>query len=223
MKNSANPACPGFRSSAPERWRRLGALWVLGALLALSGCSGLRIVESDVQSFSSVQALPNPATYRFERLPSQQDPASQARQGRLEEFTGQALAPLGLSRDDAQPRWSVQVSARTQRFDRGPGDDSFAPAWGLGNPRRAVVTASGQVIWVPVFPPSGPPLPWYQRELSVIIRDLASGQIVYETHARSDGRWSDSDAVLPAMLTAALQGFPRPPTGPRRVNIEIPR
>jgi hypothetical protein len=28
---------------------------------------------------------------------------------------------------------------------------------------------------------------------------------------------------LPAMLAAALQGFPVPPAGTRRVNIEIPR
>ena len=36
-----------------------GALW-FGALLALSGCSGLRIVESDVQSFSSDAGLAEP-------------------------------------------------------------------------------------------------------------------------------------------------------------------
>ena len=30
-------------------------------------------------------------------------------------------------------------------------------------------------------------------------------------------------AILAAMLDAAMQGFPKPPEGMRRVNIEIPR
>ena len=33
----------------------------------------------------------------------------------------------------------------------------------------------------------------------------------------------DDAAVLPAMFEAALSGFPNPPTGVRRIDIEIPR
>jgi hypothetical protein len=29
--------------------------------------------------------------------------------------------------------------------------------------------------------------------------------------------------VLPAMLDSALRGFPQPPPGTRRINVEIPR
>jgi hypothetical protein len=47
--------------------------------------------------------------------------------------------------------------------------------------------------------------------------------VLYETRATHDGIWADARAVLPAMLAAALQGFPVPPAGTRRVNIEIPR
>jgi hypothetical protein len=62
----------------------------------------------------------------------------------------------------------------------------------------------------------------YWRQVSLVVRD-ATGAVVFESHASNDGVWSDSDAVLAAMLDAALDGFPTPPTGLRRVNIEIPR
>jgi hypothetical protein len=46
--------------------------------------------------------------------------------------------------------------------------------------------------------------------------------VVYETHARNDGPYTASKAVLPVMFQAALQGFPNPPQGPRRVDIGLP-
>jgi hypothetical protein len=57
----------------------------------------------------------------------------------------------------------------------------------------------------------------------MLMRELSSGQVVFETRAVHDGVWSDTLAVLPAMLNAALQGFPQPPPGTRRINVEIPR
>ena len=44
---------------------------------------------------------------------------------------------------------------------------------------------------------------------------------VYESRAISDGPYFESAKVFPAMFTAALQGFPNPPQGPRKVNIQI--
>ena len=54
------------------------------------------------------------------------------------------------------------------------------------------------------------------------MRELPSNQVVYETRARNDGPYSDSRAVLPVMFQAALQGFPTPPPGERRVDITLP-
>jgi hypothetical protein len=68
-----------------------------------------------------------------------------------------------------------------------------------------------------------PEAPWFKRELTILMRDLSTGQVMYETRALHDGVWSDTLAVLPAMLDAALTGFPQPPPGTRRINIEIPR
>ena len=65
--------------------------------------------------------------------------------------------------------------------------------------------------------------PIYLREVSLVVRDARSHAVLYETWAAHDGIWADARAVVPAMLAAALQGFPVPPAGTRRVNIEIPR
>jgi hypothetical protein len=35
------------------------------------------------------------------------------------------------------------------------------------------------------------------------------------------GPWLDHNAVFAAMFEAALQGFPNPPAGPRRVAVQI--
>ena len=58
---------------------------------------------------------------------------------------------------------------------------------------------------------------------ALVIRDAASGRVVYETQAAHDGRWGGSEPLWGAMLNAALQGFPQAPEGPRQVNIEVPR
>jgi hypothetical protein len=46
--------------------------------------------------------------------------------------------------------------------------------------------------------------------------------VVYETSASFDGTWSDSANLLPVLLQAALQDYPQPPAGSRKVNIELP-
>jgi hypothetical protein len=204
---------------------------IAGALLA--GCSGMRIVDSQVAAFSKLEALPAQASWRFERLPSQQNlqEVQAARQSKLEAMAAQELAKFGFKPQaekegttNAAARYSVQLSARIQRLERGPFDHGYEPwgGYGAGLPGRDyVVTGSGRVIYLPVFP-SMPP-PWFVREISLIIRDTADNRVVYETKAQHEGRWADDEAVLPAIFAAALQGFPKPPDGKRLVNIEIPR
>jgi Domain of unknown function (DUF4136) len=198
---------------------------VMGSLLA--GCSGMRIVDSQVAAFSKLEALPAASSWRFERLPSQQSLAEvqAARQSKLEAMAAQELAKFGFKpqaeKEGAPARYSVQLSARIQRLERGPFDDPWG-GYGIGMPGRDyVVTGSGRLIYVPVFPYIPPP--WYARELGLIIRDTTDNRVVYETKAQHEGRWADDEAVLPAMMAAALQGFPKPPEGKRMVNIEIPR
>ncbi len=73
------------------------------------------------------------------------------------------------------------------------------------------------------FPIGGIDSPWYQREVGLILRETASGRVVYETHAFHEGHWIDPARAWPAMLEAALQGFPQPPAGVRRVDITLTR
>lgn len=186
------------------------------AAVALSGCATGYLLDNQVQSFSQLQALPAPATYRFERSLSQQaDPAQQA----LEGLADPALHKVGLRRDDARPRYSVQVAARTDRTlspYADPWDRWGWGGWGLGVSGRHFGIGLGGGF------PRGDSY-WFHREVSVVVRELASNRVVYETHAVNTGPWLDNRSVLPAMFDAAMQGFPNPPAGPRQVNIQVGR
>lgn len=196
-------------------------VWALAAAAAvLSGCASTYLLDNQVQSFSQLSALPAPATYRFERSLSQQaDPAQQA----LEALADPALHQAGLRRDDAAPRYSVQVGARTERrlspyadpWDRWPWGWGGG-GWGVGLGGRHFGLGFGGP-W-----PRGDSY-WFHREVSVVVREIASNRVVYETHAVNDGPWFDNRTVLPAMFQAAMQGFPNPPQGPRRVDIQVGR
>jgi hypothetical protein len=57
--------------------------------------------------------------------------------------------------------------------------------------------------------------------VSLLMRDLRTGQIVYDTHARHDGTWHDTDNVLSALFAAALEGYPQPAQSVRRVGVPL--
>lgn len=186
------------------------------AALVLAGCASTYKLDNQVQSFSHLPAMPAQPSYRFERTLSQQaDPAQQA----LEALADPALHRAGLRRDDSAPRYSVQVSARTER-SLSPYADPWSPwgwgGWGVGLGGRHFGLGIGGP-W-----PRGDSY-WFHREVSVIVRELASNRVVYETRAVNDGPWLDNNTVLPAMFDAAMQGFPNPPPGPRRVDIQVGR
>jgi hypothetical protein len=77
------------------------------------------------------------------------------------------------------------------------------------------------------LPPIGrtgfPPLSGYAQEVSIIIRDLSTSNVVYQTKATHEGPWADHANILPALMAAALQGFPNPQVQNRRVDTTIPR
>lgn len=199
-----------------QRWLTLLALASLAALL--SGCAGMRIVDSDVRAFSADRGVELPATYRFERLPSQQARADF--QDRLEAIAQAEMAKVGMLRDDVAPRYSVLIELQMARDPRAPWDDP--PFWGGLYQRSIVVLPSGGVVYVPMVAMQVD-MPYYRREVHLLVRRLSDGVLVFESRANHDGRWRDDAAVLPAMFEAALSGFPNPPTGVRRVDIEIPR
>ena len=200
-------------------FKNILSVMLIGVLLA--GCSGLRVVESDVTAFSAwTSAPPGPNTaYRFERLPSQQVQAAQ--QDLIERSAIPSLAKVGLVIDPAKARLAVTISANTQVAPRrGYGYGSPNVFLGAGNFGSSVGFS---------FPFGGPfatPFPadpYYLREIRIQMRDLADQKVVFETTALSDSPWGDGYALLPAIIDAALLGFPQPPAGTRRIKIETTR
>ena len=185
----------------------------------LAGCASTREVASEVRSYVGAAELQLPATYRFERLPSQQSYGEG--QSALEQLVQPMLAAKGLrllGQQGAAPRYTVQIGVQTQRDARSPWEDASPGMLGLYP--GFVVGGRGQIMLIQPMP--APVLPWYQREVTLLVRDVASGQVVYETHAVHAGYWADSSVVLQALFEAALSGFPTPPSGPRQVLVTVP-
>ena len=198
---------------------------VLAILLLVTGCSGLRVIDTDVTSFALWSgAAPAPgASYRFERLPSQQllparSLGMELPQDQLEALARAALDKVGLVNNPADAAFDVQVSASSRLVQRRAYDGRF-----MGGPTVAVGGGTAGSFIGFSMPMMVYDTPLYLREVSLVLRDARSHAVLYETRATHDGIWADARAVLPAMLAAALQGFPVPPAGTRRVNIEIPR
>jgi hypothetical protein len=190
------------------------AATLFATALLLGGCATVSTVESDVQSFSAAATPVQPGPFRFERLPSQDQDASQS--ALLEGMAQTALEKAGFSRNDAAARYSVQIGAGTLDTVLAYPDPFYGRfAWSLGRPR----------LW------RGRPFytsPWPERELYVTrvrleIRELASGKVVYESTATNEESWFNANRILPALFQAVMADFPSPPKGVRKVVITLPK
>ena len=194
----------------------MSRFWLTLALTLplLTGCGSVRLIDSQVQSVNAqaqgTVALQG-AHYRFERLPSQ---INHPEAGRAEQQAQAALTQVGLIRDDAGAQLSVQVGARASSF--------LADAWGRPVYGVGISSYWGRGVGMG-FGMRFPPPTQYQYEVSLVMRDLRSGQVVYETQAAHIGPWPDAEKIFPTLMTAALKDFPNPPARTRQVNIEIPR
>ena len=109
-----------------SRWFQMLVLGLAAVLAA--GCATVREVDSQVQSWSTLRALPVPPTYRLEKLPSQQ--STDKAFASIEALAHQALQRAGLQRDDAAARLAVQVSVRASQAL--PDWPHYPPLWGWG-------------------------------------------------------------------------------------------
>ncbi len=213
---------PGFIQITRTR----AATYLIAACaLFLAGCGTTRLVDSDVSAFSKWgSTVPAPGTpYRFERLPSQQTAAVQ--QDGLEALARTALAKVGMELRPEAARYSVQVGATTLVGERG-GYDGYG-GWGYGGGFGSGIFlgggSRGASLGFGIGFPLHLPQPYYRREVSIVMRDLGTQQVTFESRVLHEGVWSDTNAVVPAMLDSALLGFPEPPPGTRRVSVDIPR
>ena len=199
--------------------KRLVTLFTLALTALLTGCAGMRLVDSQVVAVANVPpgVQLQGAAYRFERLPSQ---VNNPEAGLAEQQAEQALAAVGLVRNDAAAHISVLVGFQGTQYLADPWGYPYPGTYGSIAIGRGVPWGSGVGFGMGMrFPPPT----HYRREVSLILRDLRSGQVVYETRASHDGPWSDSTTIFATLFKAALANFPNPPAGPQRVNIEIPR
>ena len=133
----------------------------------------------------------------------------------------QALARAGLQRDDAAPRLLVQLGVQA---DAVPRYDPFRPygpygaygpgPWGMGGWYGRGWGVHG--VWR-----FGEPTPLHRRAVSIVMRDASTQAVVYETSAVHEDVWVSDPAVYGVLFDAALNGFPKPPEGPRQVRIPL--
>ncbi|MDQ2927153.1 MAG: DUF4136 domain-containing protein [Caldimonas sp.] len=193
-------------------------------LAALAGCASLNSVDSDVSSFSRWPAGRTPATYAFERLPSQQAHPQQAQV--LEDAARRAVEGAGFApvAEGASPDVTIQLGARVAELDPSPFDDPFGYGRFGAFHQPFIYGRYGR----PLFGPGwrygywgpGYELPYYEREVALLIRDKRSGDALYEARAHSDGNSAVVTDLLPAMFTATLADFPNgSTTHPHRVRV----
>lgn len=186
------------------------------AVTVMAGCSTVRLVESDVRSYTQWPESRQPGTFTFERLPSQQ--ANPQAQAKLEALALPALREAGFRlAEQGSGDVTVQVGLAQTYYDRAPWDDPYP--WGYGS---SIFYGHGRRSGIGLGLGWSTPLPYYVFDAAVLIRDAKTKQVLYETHAKHDGRWAD-DPIRAALFEAAMKDFPRPAISPRRVRIEIPR
>lgn len=187
---------------------RLLSRYLLGLSLAalLAGCAAPPPPQATVRVFALSTQLPAGTTYRHESLPSQ---AGRPDQAATEGVADVALARAGLRRDDARPRLAVQVTVSHDAVGYAP---SWGwPAWanvGIGGSSWGGGGGSGAVGIGLSFPVGGAPAVYPSQRVDVVLRDLASGQVVFQSQATSN-----SGASAPSLVEAALRNFPNVPTG----------
>ncbi len=196
---------------------RLARVVLFSTVIGMAGCAGLTTVVGDVSSFARSPTEIRAGSYRFERLPSQEQDPSQA--AALEGMAQKALEKAGFKRADNGPvQYSVQVDAWTSeavevwpepRMGRWgwPSRFDHLRPWGLR----------------PALYGPWPDRQVYLTKVRVDIRDLASNMVVYETSATNEQNWFVAEQVLPALFEAALSGFPQALPTVHAVSIVLPK
>lgn len=182
----------------------------------LSGCASLNSFSSQVSSHGSWPADRQPGAYIFERLPSQTaTPELATQQTQLEDAARPALAAAGFTEaaDPSLAKVVVQLASQVQVEARPPLDNFWYPygRWGWGGfwgPGRG-----GIALGVNLEPP------YVQMQVSVLMRDRSTHQVLYETRARHDRLGSVDARLYPLLFEAALKDFPLVAVSPRTVTL----
>lgn len=200
----------------------LKLLCVAALTVVLGGCAALNNLHNEVSTFGPWPAERKPASFAFERLPSQQ--VRPEHQQQLEDAARGAIEAAGFSAaaDLNSADYLMQVGARVStndpwiyneplfwrggfRYGYGYGRWGRHPFWGVNGG----------------FGYPGPTS--FEREVALLIRDRKTGQLLYEARAANTGPSASIDYLLPAMFEAALKDFPNVGPNPHNVTTQISR
>jgi hypothetical protein len=191
--------------------------------VALGGCASFNNLNSEVSTYGSWPPERQPATFVFERLPSQQEQPERRQQ--LEDAARGALEAAGFraAADPNEAQYLMQVGARVTSNDPWIYND---PLFWRGAGFHRGPWHYGRSYWGPGWGPGwgwGPPYmsPSFEREVALLIRDRRTGQLLYEARANNTGPSPAIGALLPAMFEAAMKDFPNASPAPRSVTTEI--
>lgn len=202
----------------------LKPIYVAAISLMLAGCASLNNLNSEVSTFGPWPAERKPATFAFERLPSQQQHPE--RQQQLEDAARGAVEAAGFraapNLDSAE--YLMEVGARVTSNDPWIYDEP--PFWRAGW-RYGYGYGYGYHRWGrgPYwglnggFGYGGPTT--FEREVALLIRDRKTGQLLYEARASNAGPSASIDYLLPAMFEAAMKDFPHAGPNPRNVSVQL--
>ncbi|MBA4218013.1 MAG: DUF4136 domain-containing protein [Proteobacteria bacterium] len=204
--------------------RRLILTAAVASAAALAGCAGPFTVSADVSSYGNWPADRKPGSYAFDRLPSQQhnDEASK-REAMLEDAAKPALEKAGLkpAADAKTADLLITLGARITAYDPVPWDDPLWWRWRgrLVSPRYGYAPGWGGWGWRndPLFDRR------YDRAVAVLVRDRASGEALFETHASNEGITAGGEQMIGALFEAALAEFPKVEPKSRRVSVQVAR
>lgn len=190
----------------------LAAAGLALATVVLTGCATSRNIDSEVRSFGGSKPMAAGATYRFERLPSM---AQSATQDALETATAKVLASKGLVRNDGGAPYTVQVRLEVERVN----PDRYAFGAGSLFSDRVVLASDGS-LWQRVRRPWVDPVA-YRHTAQIVVREVGAGSVVFETQAVQEGPWSDTPNLLEPIVEAALRDYPQAFPTPKTVTVVL--
>ena len=194
------------------------------SVVAITGCAGPYTVSADVSRYGSWPADRKPGSYAFDRLPSQQQSEEAAkRQETLENAAKAALEKAGFkpAADAKSADVLVTLGARITAYDPVPWDDPLWWRWRgrLISPRYGYAPGWGGFGWRhdPFFDRR------YDRAVAVLVRDRASGEALFETHASNEGFTAGGESTISTLFDAALAEFPKVEPKSHRVSVQAVR